>query len=323
MTLSTTRINAEGFDAIHVNTGVIELTLIPELGGKVSSLFDTRNQREWLWRHPRYKYKRVPHGSSYIESADTGGWDECFPSVSQCEYPSEPWSGAAIQDHGELWNQSAELKTAELSDGVEIQTRWQGVALPYTFARIITLTANSSLIHVNYEVTNKSDEPIHYVWCIHPLLAIEPDMELHLPTSARFNIGGSIPLELVSPQQTLTYPFTASSLNFPALPQPSAACAIKIWSNPLESDSGWASLHASDGQFHMRWDASLLPQVAAWMNFGAWSADGGSPYFNLGLEPCIGAQDSLADAVNQFNLFEVLSPHRSKHWRLEIELTSQ
>src|SRR5262245_43999408 len=99
MTLSATRIDVEGLEAIHVHTGVIELTLVPRLGGKISSLRDVRTRREWLWRHPRYPYKKVPYGSSYIADADTGGWDECFPSVSQCEYPSAPWQGVAIQDH--------------------------------------------------------------------------------------------------------------------------------------------------------------------------------------------------------------------------------
>ena len=86
--LSVTRTITEGFDSVHVHTGVMELTLVPELGGKINSLRDARSGREWLWRHPRFKYKRVPHGSSYVNEADTGGWDECFPSVAACSYPS-------------------------------------------------------------------------------------------------------------------------------------------------------------------------------------------------------------------------------------------
>ena len=323
MTPSITRTKVEDFEGIRVQTGLLELTVVPDLGGKISSLRDLRSGREWLWRHPRYPYKKVPHGSSYIEHADTGGWDECFPSVSQCQYPSEPWQGAAIQDHGELWSQAAVVEVFEAADTLKLLSRWQGVALPYTFTRILTLAADSSVIRADYEATNNAEQPIHFVWCIHPLLAIEADMELHLPASARFNVAGSIPPGLVSPQQALTYPFAAPGLNFPTLPDPSAARAIKIWSDPLPADSGWASLIATDGQLNMRWDASLLPQVAAWMNFGAWSADGGSPYFNLGLEPCIGAQDSLADAVNQYNLFAVLPPYESKNWWLEIELTAR
>ena len=317
---SVARVDVQGFEGIQVQTGVIELTLVPELGGKISSLCDTRNGREWLWRHPRFQYKRVPHGSSYVQEADTGGWDECFPSVSACRYPSVPWQGAAIQDHGELWSQTAKMEIVEGADSVALQNRWQGVVLPYTFSRTITLTTGSATIHVEYEVTNNADQPLHFVWCIHALLAIEPGMELLLPTPARFNVAGTFPPDLLSSEKKLTYPFVASGLDLPTLPQTSAGRAIKIWSDPLWIGEGWASLRARDGELHMRWDPTLLPQVAAWMNFGAWAADSGTPYYNLGLEPCIGAQDSLADAVTQYDLFSVLPPHGSKSWWLEIEL---
>ena len=320
--LSVTRSTIEGFDSLSIQTGVIELSIIPALGGKVNSLRDARTGREWLWRHPRFPYKQVPHGSSYTAASDTGGWDECFPSVAQCEYPSPPWQGAAIQDHGELWSQVAKFEINEQADRVTFLTRWHAIVLPYTFTRVITLQENSSIIHVDYEAVNNVDQPINYVWCIHPLLAIESGMELLLPSLARFNVGGSIPRDLVSLDEKLQYPFAAPGLNFPALPETTAARAIKIWSDPLPVGEGWASLRARDGELKMRWDVALLPQVAAWMNFGAWAADGGTPYYNLGLEPCIGAQDSLNDAVNQYNLFTTLPPHGTKKWWLEIELTT-
>ena len=319
---SRIRTTTEGFESICVHTGLIELTLIPELGGKISSLRDTRTNREWLWRNPRYPYKRVPHGSSYLTEADTGGWDECFPSVSACLYPSEPWQGIAVQDHGELWSQTSELEIEEHDEIITLQTCWKGVALPYTFTRTITVVANSAIMRANYEVVNNAGQSMNYVWSIHPLLAIEPGMELCLPDSARFHVAGSIPQDLVSPEQNVQYPFAALGLNFPALPVTSAGCAIKIWSDPLPAGEGWAALSANDGELKMRWDVALLPQVAAWMNFGAWAADGGTPYYNLGLEPCIGAQDSLNDAVNQYNLFATVPPHGLKQWWLEIELTA-
>jgi galactose mutarotase-like enzyme len=320
--LSVTQSTIEGFNNLSIQTGVMELSMIPELGGKINSLRDSRTGREWLWRHPRFIYKHVPHGSSYIAQSDTGGWDECFPSVSQCEYPSAPWQGAAIQDHGELWSHPAEFEMDEQDGRVTLLTRWQGIVLPYTFTRGITLNESSSIVHVDYEVVNNADQPINYVWCIHPLLAIEPGMELLLPPSARFNVGGSIPQALVSLEEKLQYPFAASGLNFPTLPETTAERAIKIWSDPLPEGEGWALLRAQDGELRMHWDVALLPQVAAWMNFGAWAADGGTPYFNLGLEPCIGAQDSLADAVIQHKLFATIQPHGTKNWWLEIELTA-
>jgi hypothetical protein len=147
-------------------------------------------------------------------------------------------------------------------------------------------------------------------------------MELLLPPSALFNIGGAFPDTLVPLEKKLKYPFAASGLNFPFLPETNAGRAIKLWSDPLPEGEGWATMRAANGEFQMRWDVSLLPQVAVWMNFGALGMDGGSPYYNLGLEPCIGAQDSLADAVTQYNLFATLPPHGSNTWWLEIELTA-
>jgi galactose mutarotase-like enzyme len=319
---SIKRTVVEGFESVQINTGMMELSIIPELGGKVNSLRDNRSGREWLWRHPRFEYKQVPYGSTYVQGADTGGWDECFPSVAECKYPSAPWQDAFIQDHGELWSQVPSFELIEEAQRVLLSTVWQGIALPYTFKRTITLFENSGVVHMDYEVTNKSDHPINYVWSIHPLLAIEPGMELHLPESARFNVGGAFPEDLVSLEKKLQYPFAASGLNFPSLPATNSGRAIKLWSDPLLEGEGWATMRASNGELQMRWDVSLLPQVAVWMNLGAFGMDGGSPYYNLGLEPCIGAQDSLNEAVTRYDLFETLPLHGLNNWWLEIELTT-
>jgi len=185
------------------------------------------------------------------------------------------------------------------------------------------LNSGSSVIQVEYEATSRDERPINFVWCIHPLLAIEPGMELLLPSTASFNVAGMFPEDLAPTQKSLQYPFPADGLDLPSLPQTDAGVAIKLWSDPLTSnDDGWATLRANNGEFKMRWDVNEIPQIAAWLNLGAFGMDGGSPYYNLGLEPCIGAQDSLNDAVNIYHLYATLPPLEKKNWRLEIELTA-
>jgi galactose mutarotase-like enzyme len=311
----------EGFEAVTVDTGPLTLSLIPGLGGKISSLRDKRNGREWLWRHPRMAYAQVPHGSNYITRADTGGWDECFPSVAPCRYPLAPWQGAEIQDHGELWSQTARLEIETLNDSVKLKTTWQGVVLPYVFERTITLSKGSAIIHSDYIVHNQSDAPLPFIWCAHPLLAIEPGMTLHLPAGATFNIWASVPPDLLEQERQApsgTLPIDSASRSIDCTLQRTGR-ALKIWSNPL--NDGQASLRASDGALQMRWDVAKLPQVAVWMNLGAWAGDGGEPYFNLGLEPCIGAQDSLEQAVNELNLYETVPAGGEYRWSMEIELS--
>ncbi len=319
--MQPTHTTLDHFDALTVDTGPLTLTLVPELGGKIASLRDNRTGREWLWRHPRLEYKRWPHGSSYM-GADTGGWDECFPSVSACPYPSAPWMGAAIQDHGELWSQTAETTPSVFDDTVILTTRWRGVALPYLFTRRITLHEASSRVQVEYTVTNPSAAPIDFVWCIHPLLAIEAGMRLETPPAARYHSNGTFPVEAQTTERDLAFPLTLTTPGGPvdlsALPGPEAAVSIKLWSAPL--NEGWARMRAVDGALTMRWDVQALPQLALWINLGAWAGDGGTPYYNLGLEPCIGAQDSLEDAVRVFRCFATLPAGGTRAWALEIEL---
>lgn len=341
-----------GFDAIEVSTGALAFVLVPALGGKLASLRDERTGREWLWRNPRIPYQRVPHGSSYVTYADTGGWDECFPSVSQCEYPSAPWQGMMVQDHGELWSQEAAVQITQSGtssrtvplqgDGgtspqpspsqgegeigthvnqVVIHASWQGVALPYRFERHITARAGSDVLKFEYKVTNTGDAPLDWIWSAHPLLAIEPGMRLLTPPAARFHLGGAYPSGLFTQRTDLSFPMTVNGVDLTTLPPSSAAMTMKLWSEPL--DEGWATLRAADGEFRMRWDVTQLPQLGIWLNLGAWAGDGGTPYYNMGLEPCIGAQDSLAQAVNDYHLFETLPPAGERVWSLEVELAHQ
>lgn len=316
--ISVNQSTSEGFQVVHCSTGTLALVVMPELGAKLCSLRDVRSGREWLWRHPRIPYQRVPHGSSYIREADTGGWDECFPSVSECNYPSPPFQGALIQDHGELWSQKPSFNVIEGDDSVTLYARWHGIALRYVFERTITISADSSKLHFEYNVRNTSDAPLQWIWSAHPLIGIEPGMQLLVPPSARFHVGGTLPSNLLTQDSGLHFPMHVGKTDLTTLPDASANIAIKLWSDPL--DEGWATLRATDGEFQLRWDPILSPQLGLWLNLGAWGADGGAPYYNLGLEPCIGAQDSLADAVTRYHLFETLPAHASHKWWLEVEL---
>lgn len=323
--LTARRGELDGFETIEIATGALALVAIPALGGKISSLRDTRSGREWLWRHPRMPYRRVPHGSSYVQLADTGGWDECFPSVSGCAYPSPPWAGTAVQDHGELWSQTAECWLGKRGDTLVLHTRWQGVALPYRFERAIALTAGSAAMAIEYGVTNIGDAPLEYIWCAHALLAIEPGMRLLAPEQARFHRLAFAP-QLVH-DHDVGFPFAIEGRAGPTdlceLPEPEAGLALKLWSEPLPAGAGWAAVRAHDGELNMRWDVAELPQLAVWMNLGGWAGDGDAPYYNLGLEPCIGAQDSLAEAVRDYRLFASVPPRATTTWRLEVELRIQ
>jgi len=317
--LSITRGECDGFETVEVDTGVLGLSLMPALGGKINSLRDLRTGREWLWQNPRIPYAQVPADSSYGARADSGGWDECFPTVADCAYPSAPWAGRPLPDHGELWSQAPALEVSEGADSASLRTGWQGAALPYWFERQVQATAGSARLRVDYTVSNQGHSPLQFIWSLHPLLAIEPGMQLCLPAEARFNCWTSTPANSL-PASGLSFPLSLGGHDLATLPEPSAGLALKLWSDPLPAGQGWAAVQARDGALQMRWDPALLPQVGFWMNLGGWSGDGGPAYYNLGLEPCIGAQDSLAEAVTRQHVFGELAPGGRRAWWLEVEL---
>jgi galactose mutarotase-like enzyme len=306
-----------GFPAFQIDTGPLALTLIPALGGKISSLRDTRSGREWLWRNPNLAYAQHGPTASYIALGDTGGWDECFPSVAACPYPAAPWADTPIPDHGELWCQPATVTIDADETQVTLLTIWHGLALPYRFERTLRLQRGAASVHVRYRVTNLGAAALHWIWSAHPLLAIEPGMRLLLPATARFNHWASVPADLLPHTTGITFPQVRPDLSLDPLPAPSAAIALKLWSDPVTS--GWATVAASDGALRMTWDAALLPNIAFWFNCGAWGIPAAAPYYNLGLEPCIGAQDSLALAAAAGQC-AVLAAGQERTWWLNVDL---
>lgn len=315
--VSITRDHIEGFEATLVDAGPIALAVIPALGGKINSLRDTRSGREWLWRNPRLPYRAFPHGSGYAE-ADSGGWDECFPTVDACRYPGEPWTGARIQDHGELWAQQPTFTVTNEGEAVLLHTQWHGVALPYRFERTIRVVPDSPRLRCEYRATNTSPNPMPVIWAAHPLIAIEPGMRLRVPPDARFNATAVLPRNALAERRGLSFPLRVGETDLSMLPEP-CGVALKLWSNPMQE--GWATVQAHDGMLRFRWDAGELTQLALWMNFGAFAGVPGAPYYNLGLEPCIGAQDAVETAARDENLLLTLPPHGERRWWLEVDLT--
>lgn len=309
-----------GFASLTIRNEWVSLTCVPDLGGKICSLVDLRSGREWLWTSDTIPYRRLPYGASYVAEADTGGWDECFPTVAACAYPRAPHLGTLLPDHGELWPLAWETRVDDEARTVASTVR--GTALPYEFQRSIRLSPGAPVVRLEYSIRNLSDEDLVYIWSAHPLLAIEPGMQVLLPPGTVMRSYSSVPADLLAADARLAWPPTIGhgdgEIDLSSIPGAAAGVAMKLWSEPLPE--GWAGLRAADGQLVFRFDPRLVPQVGIWLNAGGWSGTGGEPYYNLGLEPCIGAQDSLEQAVEEFGQYGTLPARGERRWWLEVDL---
>jgi galactose mutarotase-like enzyme len=312
----------QSFRTIEANNGLLAFAVLPELGAKILTLRDLRSGREWLWTSDRLPLARHPYGVSYIEKADTGGWDECFPTVAACDYPLEPHRGVPLPDHGDLWSQAWSSQIEQHADRIEIITSCSAIGLPCEVTRSLSLRAGVAGLEMKYAVRNKGSHEVAFIWSAHPLLRIEPGMVLEFPTSARFNVYSATARTHLPQRHGLHWPISVRrdghDIRLDPLPGPDAGVAFKIWSEQLAE--GWTRLIANDGSLRMRFDVEEIPQIALWLNAGGWTGIGSEPYYNIALEPCIGAQDSLAEAVTHYRQYATLRPGETRQWALAVEL---
>jgi galactose mutarotase-like enzyme len=73
----------------------------------------------------------------------------------------------------------------------------------------------------------------------------------------------------------------------------------------------------------MRADPVAVPQVGLWINCAGWAPAGRTPYYNLALEPCIGAPDRLDRAAGEWGLAQQLEPGEERIWGLEVWLLEE
>jgi len=64
-----------------------------------------------------------------------------------------------------------------------------------------------------------------------------------------------------------------------------------------------------------------VPQVGVWINCRGWAPPGRTPYYNLALEPCIGAPDRLDIAVRDWHMAQTLQPGEERDWSASVRLS--
>jgi galactose mutarotase-like enzyme len=318
---------------------------VPALGGKLVSL--RLAGREWLWTSDTL-VRRAPgeadaaDDASYVETADTGGFDECLPTVGACTLPGDlpgPAAGVRLPDHGELWSQHAPTeRTAAPADagrGAESAvTRWSGRRLRYAFARTVTVEADGA-VRMEYALTSTADAPLPFLWSSHPLLALSPDTRLDLPVAARVRVWAEQGVALGGAGAMHRWPvlrvgaadetrFGPREVDFTRPTRVGDGYACKLFlelPRPTNGSGGTRvrlAVEQGDARLECEVDPLEVPHLGLWVNHGGWTPfAGGTPYRNLGFEPCIGMGDSLTAALGEpWRSAAWLSPGETRRWTL-------
>jgi galactose mutarotase-like enzyme len=317
--MSFRQTTVSGFPAVALSSPELEVVVVPSIGMKLTNL-RRRSGREWLWRSDQIPLAPPRPGASYVETADSGGWDECFPTVGPCPIPGAPPATAPLPDHGELWSAVWTSSVFDHTGGTTLTGTTNGVVFPYEFHREITVDSHDPVIRFRYRTRHTGASAFPWIWSSHPLLNVQPGSVLELPGVSHVKIDAVHGRTDLTAGQVVSWP-----------------SAIGGASNGFEfpEDGGWAvkmfgdvgpqgMMTLTDPRRGERLEFVVKPeevaQVGIWMNCRGWAPPGRTPYYNMALEPCIGAPDRLDEAVEEWHTAQTLQPGEERSWTLEVRL---
>lgn len=307
--------SAASFGSAELRAGDSRVVIVPALGGKIISL--ELGGREWLWTSDVIPRQVPVDGASYVETGDSGGYDECFPTIAPCTLPSTVarFGGVSLPDHGELWSQPTTFALETRPEGMYAASGWHGRRMPYRFVRAIFVGRDR--VEMRYAVTNDGKAPLPFVWSAHPLLPLGKSTRLVLPEASRVRVWSQHGIELGGPGRELRWPRVAVAGKLVDLSRPDAvarAYACKLF---VDATAGPIAVEEEGARLELTLDPAQVPHVGLWLNRGGWSPfrRRGS-YRNLALEPCIGAPDSLSEALGAWRGAAWLGPDATREWTL-------
>jgi galactose mutarotase-like enzyme len=317
--MSFRQTSVSGFPAIALRSAQIEVVAVPALGMKLTNL-RRLNGREWLWRNDQMPLAPPQPGASYVETADSGGWDECFPTVGPCPIPEAPPGTTELPDHGELWGAAWTSSVFDGPEGTTLAGSARGTVFPYEFHRQITLNPDEPVVRLQYLLRHTGQEPFPWIWSCHPLLNVQPGTVLSLPGVTHMKVAAVHGRKDWQEGDVISWPGAiggdGGSFIFPA----NGNWAAKLFGD-LGTDGRMMVTDPRRGErLELVVQPGEVPQVGVWINCRGWAPAGGTSYYNLALEPCIGAPDRLDLAVLEWHTEQTLRPGEERQWSLEVRL---
>ena len=305
-----------GQQAWMLENSAIRTVVVPELGAKLVSLFDKRTQCEWLVGPGNRPFKQVPYGASFVEQ-DMSGWDEMFPTIVECPYPSAgEYDGVVLPDHGEVWPLPW---MREPSDTNALKFSVKGKALPYRLSRELNFSTADTL-QMNYVLENLSGEEMPYIWAAHPQFVCNDGAEIVLPKQVTA-VANVLPPDWGWGELETRFDWPeAINVDGQRVRIDQTGTAVRNQARkfyvPPETHVGWAGLirQPANDWLRLNWNAGEVPYLGIWIDEGAIS-----PESVVALEPATGFYDNLAVAWEKQQV-TTIKPGAIKSWTLSVRL---
>ena len=299
---------------LRFETEHFSISVAPTLGGKITSLINKATRREFLSR-TRINYRPRSYGDNF-NLYEKDGADECFPSVQAVAYPTFPWQGVCVPDHGELWTLpwKYQLKQNRLHMWV------QGVRFPYVFERRISFEQlarkSAPYIRLSYSVQNLSPFPFSFVYAFHPLFQVQAGCKILLPAETKVVSYCSTEDRLGPPMFEHPWPNVRDvtldkTYDRQVIRSSRLKRAEKLFTTRLKQ--GRCALKYPNGEFiGFLFPAGRLPFLGIWISEG-----GLENLYHVALEPSTAQVDRL-DIAEGLKDCGLVPPNGTTEWDISL-----
>ncbi len=301
------------FEVIQLTNQLVKVDVLPELGGKVWSLWHVARNLQWLWQNPGNTLRTVRLGDSYDDNW-AGGWEELFPNDA-----AGIFMGKDLPDHGEWWSQSWKWELAEQSpERVAIRLCLNGTVTHTRCEKWIALESNKPQLSVRYLITNLAPDSLSFLFKQHLAVAVSPSHRLELP-------GGKVtPVDLgfssrIGAPGPFDWPMAKGKeeelVDLSVLPPEATGHREFVYVAQLPE--GWCGIRdaCTGAALRLRFSRETFPYTCIFMSFGGWRG-----LYTVVLEPCTNMPKDLGTA-KRLGQCGVLAPQETMVCEVRAELS--
>ena len=293
---------------VTLRNSLLEVRLKPEAGGRIDDLIDLRDGHNWLW-HPEGYRPEAPRNVAVGDSFDDhwqGGWEEIFPNDMEGDHG---WP-----DHGELWSRAWEL--VELSPlGAQLRLECQHV--PARVTKTLRLDSDSANLRVRYAIENLSEDPLPFLFKLHPAIAIAPGDEIRMPPCEiePVELGFS---SLLGRAGKTPWPWgrdaEGNRVEIHRMPERNPLTQEFVYASGLaRGECGVRRAH-NGSELRLNFSSADFPYVWVFQSHGRWRG-----HYVLMLEPATTMPYDLSKAIRARTCAH-LRPSERREWFVDVEV---
>lgn len=301
----------KNMNSITLENNELKVIVIPDLGGKLVSVYNKLSKFQLLFQNKENAYKK-PKLNSDFASFDASGFDDAFPTIDSSIIQYE---GKEIlyPDHGEIWTSSFDYR---IIDGY-LELACSSSILPYTYKKLIHL--ESDTVKIKYNIVNKGNSPFPCIWAMHCLVNCSEDIKLSFPkdTTEIINVHDS---SILGKKNSIhKYPITKTLDNkdykLNKIGSSSLNKTEKYYVNGIINEGKCSIYYPNNSSlFTINFDRDKLPYLGFWVTEGGFRGD-----YNCALEPTNGFYDDIDTAKSNNNLY-YLKPTEPLQFEILLQL---